>query len=210
MQTPLEISYKNVEKLDWVEDFIHRQVERLQRYTRDRELISCRVAVEQDHARQQQANPYHVRVELSLPGKKHLVTSAEPRQVQKDSENELRNVIRDAFQAMEKRLKKTLGERRRDTKTPQEPRALVTRLFPEEGFGFLKEIDSDEEIYFHQNSVLHDDFERLSIGTEVRYEAALGDEGLQASTVQIVSKPGSRTSPEGEEIIDVPEGWKAE
>ncbi len=209
MQTPLEISYKNVEKLDWVEDFIHRQVERLQRYTRERELISCRVAVEQDHSRQQQANPHHVRVEVSIPGKKRLVTSTEPRQVQKDSENELRNVIRDAFQAMEKRLKKTLDERRRDIKSREEPRALVTRIFPEEGFGFLKETVSDEEIYFHQNSVLHDDFERLSVGTEVRYEAVLGEEGLQASTVQIVGKPGSRTSPEGEELIEVPEGWKA-
>lgn len=207
MQVPLEISYKNVEKEDWIEDFIQREVDRLERYSRDREFISCQVAVEQDHARQQRANPYHVRVEVSLPGKKHLVTSAEPRNVGKKSENELRNVIREAFQAMEKRLKKTLDERRRNTKTHEEPRALVTRLFPEEAYGFMKTAESDEEIYFHRNSVLHDDFERLAIGTEVRYEAVLGEEGLQASTVQIVSKPGSRTSPEGEEVLDVPKGW---
>ncbi|MCF8104221.1 MAG: cold shock domain-containing protein [Desulfohalobiaceae bacterium] len=206
MQVPLEISYKNVDKVDWLEDFIQRQVDRLQRHSRDRDLISCRVAVEQDHARQQRGNPNRIRIEVSIPGKKRLVTTAEPKVVQKDSENELRNVIRDAFRAMEKRLKKTLSERRHDTKTHEEPRALVTVIFPEEGYGFLKETESDEEIYFHKNSVLHNDFDRLTLGTEVRYEAELGEEGLQATSVQIVSKPGSRISPEGGDVLDVPEG----
>jgi cold shock CspA family protein len=43
-------------------------------------------------------------------------------------------------------------------------------------------------VYFHRNSVLHGDFERLAVGTEVRFTPQDGDEGPQASSVQIVSK----------------------
>jgi cold shock CspA family protein len=38
--------------------------------------------------------------------------------------------------------------------------------------------------------VLHDDFERLSVGTEVRFNPQQGEQGPQASSVQIVAKPG--------------------
>jgi cold shock CspA family protein len=44
-------------------------------------------------------------------------------------------------------------------------------------------------VYFHRNSVLHDDFERLAIGTEVRFTPQDGDDGPRASSVQIVAKP---------------------
>ena len=46
-------------------------------------------------------------------------------------------------------------------------------------------------MYFHRNSVLHDDFERLAVGTEVRFTPQDGDEGPQASSVQIIGKPGA-------------------
>jgi len=41
---------------------------------------------------------------------------------------------------------------------------------------------------------LNDDFDRLEIGTGVRFVEEPGEEGPQASTVQIVDKPGSRLS----------------
>ncbi|MDZ7761431.1 MAG: HPF/RaiA family ribosome-associated protein [Desulfovermiculus sp.] len=43
MQVPMEISYKDVDKSEWIEDFIQERVNKLQRFARD--LISCRVAV---------------------------------------------------------------------------------------------------------------------------------------------------------------------
>jgi len=207
MKVPLEISYKHVSKSDWIEDFINRQVERLERYAGD--IIACRVAVEMDHKRRTRGNPFHIRVEVSLPGKKRLVTSSEPLEVDKDKQQELRNVIRDAFRSMEKRLKKTQKERKHQVKTHQEqPRGLVVRLFPDMGYGFLKGIDTEEEVYFHQNSVLHDGFERMAVGTEVRYEPEMGEEGLQASSVHIVAKPGERKNPEESPHDDAPSGWR--
>ena len=206
MQIPMEISYKHVTKSDWIDDTIHRHAERLERYAKD--IISCRVAVEMDHKRRTHGNPFHVRVEVSLPGKKRLVTSSEPLKAGEDNQQELRNVIRDAFRSMEKRLKKTQAERKHQVKARREqPHALVVRLFPEMGYGFLKQPDTEEEVYFHRNSVLHGDFDRMAVGTEVRYEPEMGEEGLQASSVHIVSKPGERAHPEEPSQEDVPSGW---
>jgi hypothetical protein len=42
--------------------------------------------------------------------------------------------------------------------------------------------------------VTQDDYERLEIGSGVRFFPRRGEEGPQASTVQIVDKPGSRIS----------------
>ena len=69
---------------------------------------------------------------------------------------------------------------------------MIEKLFAEEGYGFIRALDDDRQFYFHRNSVLHDDFERLTIGTEVRFAAEQGEDGPQASSVQVVSKPGAR------------------
>jgi cold shock CspA family protein len=43
-------------------------------------------------------------------------------------------------------------------------------------------------IYFHRNSVVNGDFDKLEIGAEVRFVEETGEEGPQASTVMIVGK----------------------
>jgi cold shock CspA family protein len=43
--------------------------------------------------------------------------------------------------------------------------------------------------YFHHKSVLNDDFDRLEIGSGVRFAKAAGKEGPKAGTVQIIDKP---------------------
>jgi hypothetical protein len=55
--------------------------------------------------------------------------------------------------------------------------------------------------------VLHDDYERLAVGTEVRFEEEERENGPQASTVQVVNKPGIRTPLSGPPVIDSPRGW---
>ncbi|MDZ7761428.1 MAG: HPF/RaiA family ribosome-associated protein [Desulfovermiculus sp.] len=57
----MEISYKDVDKAEWIEEFIQERVDKLQRLAKD--MISCRVAVEMDHKRRQGGNPFYVRVE---------------------------------------------------------------------------------------------------------------------------------------------------
>jgi len=64
---------------------------------------------------------------------------------------------------------------------------MPVKLFSEEGYGFLETPDG-REIYFHRNSVIGSDFDRLEIGTEVRFAEETGEQGPQASTVTIVGK----------------------
>jgi len=85
--------------------------------------------------------------------------------------------------------------------------ALVVRVFRDKGYGFIKTVEG-EEYYFHKNSVLHDDFERLKIGTEVRFAEELGREGPQASSVQIVNKRGVSESDDAGGRADVPASWR--
>jgi cold shock CspA family protein len=77
---------------------------------------------------------------------------------------------------------------RGDIKSPTlRPEARVSKILPQEGFGFLTS-DDGREIYFHKNSVLGRAFPRLQVGTTVRFVEEAGEEGPQASTVRVVPK----------------------
>ena len=65
---------------------------------------------------------------------------------------------------------------------------IVDKLFIEQGYGFIRTIDTSDEVYFHKNSVLHNDFSRIKIGTGVRFVSEIGQKGLQASSVEIIDK----------------------
>jgi cold shock CspA family protein len=107
-----------------------------------------------------------------------------------DMPEQLLALINEAFGAIERRVKRTASLRRGEEKVHDaQPHGLVEKLFDD--YGFLRTIGDDRQIYFHRNSVLHEDFERLEVGTEVRFSAEEGEKGLQASSVQIVGKPAA-------------------
>jgi cold shock CspA family protein len=114
---------------------------------------------------------------------------------------------------MAERQVKELSRRQRESDqgqsndSAQDTMALVTKLFPEQEYGFLKTLDG-QDVYFHRNSVLHDDFERLEIGTGVRFFAHEDEQGLRASTVQIVDKPGASAGKAAQTLIEPPLGWE--
>jgi cold shock CspA family protein len=72
----------------------------------------------------------------------------------------------------------------------QQVSAMVTKLFTEQGYGFIQEISTGKEIYFHRHSVTNDNFERLRVGSGVRYKETMGEMGPQATTVQLLD-PGN-------------------
>ncbi len=100
-------------------------------------------------------------------------------------------VLKHAFASASRQLRKLVEQQRGAVKThpDQQVTAVVHKLFPQEGYGFLRTVDTQDEIYFHRNSVLHDEFDQLAIGTGVRYTAEEGEKGLQATSVQIMDKP---------------------
>ncbi len=53
--------------------------------------------------------------------------------------------------------------------------------------------------------MLEHDFERLEVGTQVRFAEEMGEKDPQATSVQIVDKPGHRPT-EGD-AVETPRGW---
>lgn len=204
MQVPLEITYNHVERSGWIDDYVKDRVAKLEHMTDG--LIGCRVVIEQEQGSKHTGNLYRARVEVTLPPKKDLV--GDKHGAVEDMHVQLRPIIRKAFEAVEKQLQKQTSRRRGDVKHHEEPQALVVRLFPEEGYGFIRSPIDGEEYYFHRNAVLHDDFDRLRPGTQVRFEPSMGEKGPQASTVQVIDKPGARTDQTGDEAVEQPAGWQ--
>ena len=50
--------------------------------------------------------------------------------------------------------------------------------------GFIETPDG-REVYFHRNAVLNDAFDRLTVGSDVRFVENEGVKGSQASTVRV-------------------------
>jgi cold shock CspA family protein/ribosome-associated translation inhibitor RaiA len=188
MQTAPEVIFHDVDRSAWVESYILERVQRLDRFAEG--ITSCRVSLAQDQASHHKGNRYSVMVEARLPPNHDL--AARKTKVIRAMQEELPALINLAFGALERQLKKAAELRRGDGKQrPQgpdaQPHGIVEKVF-EEGYGFLRTLDGNRELYFHRNAVLHGDFTRLAIGTEVRFTPQEGDDGPQASGVQIVGK----------------------
>jgi cold shock CspA family protein len=149
------------------------------------QIIHCRVVVEAHHKHHHKGNLYHVRIDLTVPGRE-LVVSREPGQ--HHAHEDVYVAVRDAFNAAGRQLKAFASRSSRDVKTHEvPPHGKISELFTEKGFGKIESSDG-REIYFHENSVLNAEFDKLEIGTEVRFVEEEGDQGPQASTVKVVGK----------------------
>lgn len=187
MEVPLEIAYKDVEKTQILEDVINHQVERLDKAVDG--VISCRIALERPHKHPERGSGYRVLVIVRLPPTHEVVVKRDS--TQGELHDALPAIVKEAFEAATRQCREIrrqqLGEVKRHP--AQETMGFVARLFVGDGYGFLRTLEG-REIYFHRNSVLHNDFDRLDIGTGVRFEEEMGDEGPQATSVAIVDKPG--------------------
>lgn len=206
METQVDVTFRGTPADTDIEALVHREAHKLERY--GQKLVSCRVAIERPQRHQQNGSPFRVRLFIGAGLQQPIVVSRDP--LESDMHESLRTIVLGAFRAARRQLQSMTERRRGETKALQEPRALVVRLFPGassgEGYGFLKTPDG-RELYFHRHSVLHGDYERLAVGTEVRFEEEEGEDGPQASTVQVVNKPGVRTPPSGPLVMDPPRGW---
>ncbi|MBW8905203.1 MAG: HPF/RaiA family ribosome-associated protein [Betaproteobacteria bacterium] len=186
MQVAPEVIFKDVERSAWVEEFVAERLGHLEKFSPD--ITRCHVTLAREQSSHKKGNRYSVMVEVRMP-RQHDLAVRKQKQI-RDMQTQLPAVINEAFGAIEKQLKKTKALRRHEEKThDSEPRGLVAKIFAEEGYGFIRTLDGTQELYFHRNSVLHDDFERLAVGTEVRFAPEEGEKGPQASSVQVVAQP---------------------
>ena len=189
MQTAPELIFHNVERTAWLETYILERVQRLDRFADG--ITSCRVSLTREQSSHHKGNRYSLMVEARTPPNHDL--AAKKAKIVRDPAAQLPALINLGFGALERQLKKTAALRRGEDKRADgdpagQAHGIVEKLFGE-GYGFLRALRDDRQVYFHRNSVLHGDFERLAIGTEVRFSLQDGEQGPQASSVQIVAKP---------------------
>jgi cold shock CspA family protein len=187
MQKPLELSFRGVKHTQELDKLIRSEVAKLERVCSY--IIGCKVAVEKVQQSQHKGNPFRVRVDVTVPHGHEIVARNKYSKGQVD--RPLTTVIHETFDNERDQLKELVQRQHHNVKehTKQKTNGIVVKVFEQEGYGFIRSMRG-EEVYFHKNSVLHNNFKRITVGTGVRYTEEMGHKGPQASTVKIVNKPG--------------------
>lgn len=180
---PLEIEFHAMSPSPAVEAAVRDHVARLEQYYAP--IMRCRVVLDRPHQHRRKGRIWHVRVELTVPGHE-LVVGREPEL--DHGREDVQVAIRDAFDRARRLLEDHARRERGDQKTHHLPdHGRVIRLYAHEGYGLIEAADG-HEVYFHRNAVLGGAFDRLALGSEVRFVEARGDRGPSASTVSLVGK----------------------
>lgn len=177
MQTPIRITYRNVDSSDALSQHIRAEAEKLE-HLYDR-ITGCHVVLEIPHHSQSRTPQMRVRIDLFVPGEVLTVGKVPPRLARTPRDPFLE--VSESFHSMRRQLEDHIRRARLDVKTHVPvPRARVAKL--EHDFGVLQTPDG-REVYFHRHSVLNNAFPRLKVGSQVRFSEEAGDKGPQASTV---------------------------
>lgn len=207
MQISLQITFRNMPPSEVIETNIREKATKLDSFYN--RIMSCRVIVEAPHRHHHKGKAYHVRIDLTVPGGELVINRAPKRlntvklrqalasETDFTESHELSKhaahadvyvAIRDAFNAAGRKLQ-DYARRQSGAVKLHEPvaQARVTKLFPEERYGFLETPDG-REIYFHGNSVLQPGFDHLDVGAEVYFAEEQGEKGPQASTVRFAGR----------------------
>lgn len=185
MQQPLRITFRGLAHSDAIERRVREKAAELEQFYG--RITSCHVTVDALNKHQHKGNLYSVHINLHLPDKEIVVGREHPKH---QTHEDVYVAIRDAFGAAVRQLEDYAREKRGKVKRHEEPdRARVTRLFPDEGYGFVQRPD-EMDVYFHEHSVVGAGFSTLAVGDEVRIVVAEGEgeKGPQASTVIPIGK----------------------
>ena len=183
MMIPLQISFRHMKPSAALETRIREEAEKLELF--HDHIMSCRVVVEAPHRHQQKGNLFHIRLDLKTPGKELVVTKEHH---DNHAHEDIYVVVRDAFNAMQRQLEDHTRIQHGRVKSHETPaHGRILQLIPMQDFGTIKTPDG-REIYFHRNSVLSSDFDKLTEGDEVKFVEEAGEEGPQASSVTPIGK----------------------
>ncbi len=201
MDVPPEIAFRNVDPSDRLKALILEGIEKLEKV--HPHLISCRTTVADTTPGRHSGNTYRVQLEMAVPNRTVIVDQSDPEAIE---HQDVEQAIRQAFSIARNRLQEVKERSRGEVKTSRlPPHGRVTKLLvDDEGvrYGFLESREG-RQIYFHEEALVDLDIEELEVGDEVRYAAAEGEKGPQASTVARLDP--SRIGPEAERSIPLSE-----
>jgi cold shock CspA family protein len=184
MQTPVQIDFQDLDASPRTREAIAKHVHELeQRYGR---VTACRVVLKGPGKHHRSGGLYEVNIRLSLPDGREADISRTPKVDERHSD--LSFAINDAFKRARRRLQDQVRCLQGQVKQHNDqPIGRVVRLNELGASGTIEAADG-QEIYFHRNSVLNNEFGKLKVGARVTYFEEAGVKGPQASTVKLLGK----------------------
>ena len=179
------ITFRHMGHSDAVAERISERMQRLDRFPG--KVTSCRVVVESPHQHKRQGQLFAIRIQAHYPGGELEVTSEGPNN---HAHEDVYVAIRDAFNALERRLERVLRRQDHGAHAHEVPsHGKIVSIDPNTGYGFIETSDG-VEVYFHRNTVTIGRFEDLKPGAEVRVEYGVQESvnGPQATTVKPIGK----------------------
>lgn len=185
MELMLQITTRDIPHSEALENHIREKAEKLGKFYPH--ILHCRIVVELPHKHKHQGRIFDVHLDMTVPGAELVVNRV--------ANEDVYVAVRDAFDAAKRQLEDYARRQRGDTKihTPV-LHGKVTRLFSDEGYGFIETFDG-RELYFHRENLAGHDFDQLIVGEEVQFLEDISSEGYQAKRVSTGKHhiPGSET-----------------
>lgn len=184
MQVPLDISFQNCEPSEAIRSEVERHAARLEKFS-DR-ITSCNVTIVAPQSRHQKGGLFKIDIRVAMPSHQDVI--ANKTHGDASVHEHFAVAIKDAFDAAQRQIEDAVRKTRGDVKPHAvEDHGHVTKFLAGEDCGFIETADG-REVYFHRNSVLEGGFDRLKVGSEVRFVEEIGEKGPQASTVRVIGK----------------------
>jgi ribosomal subunit interface protein len=175
MQVPLQITFRDIARSDALEARIREKASRLDSF--HPHIMSCRVVIEARDRHRHQGKEFTARIDVRVPHHEIVIN--------RDHDEDVFVAVRDAFDAVARRLEDAVRVGRGDVKSHEIPlHGTVARLFAEEGYGFIVAPDG-REFYFSRENVVDPSFDSLEVGAAVQFIEEVAGEGAQAKRVTV-------------------------
>lgn len=182
MQSPLKITFRNIDPSPAIEAAIREKVEKIDHHYPG--MISCNVIVSLPHQHQSKGQTYSVHVDIKMPDHKNILVTHE--NGKNHAHEDAYVAIRDAFDAATRQLRTLHQKHAGEVKVHEMwPEGTIVALYPMENYGEIQTSDG-RDIYFHRNSVLNAAFDQLQEGSRVVFTEEQGEDGPQAIGVKLV------------------------
>jgi ribosomal subunit interface protein len=175
MKTPLQITFRDIEHSEAIEAHIRDKAAKLETFFDS--IMSCRVVVEMPHQHKTQGKFFNIRIDIGVPGSEIVIN--------RDNHEDVYVALRDGFEAAKRKLKDYAHRLRGETKAHNEEFiGEVVRVYPDEGYGFIRRTNGDE-LYFNSDNLVNTTLGQLREGDAVKFIEETAAEGLQAKRVSL-------------------------
>ena len=183
MQVAPQISFHGMDRSASAEGKIRERIQHLERF--HGRVTSCRVKVESPHRHGRNGKIFRVSIDMRVPAGEVAVSNAHELD---HAHEDLMVAIRDSFDAAERQLEDLvrLMDPRRTKPHLAVGHGSIARIMTEEGYGFIASADG-REFYFDRDSLSAGSWEKLTLGTEVRFTERDGDKGPFATAVKPIT-----------------------